>query len=76
MVYKALDLNFGTVVAIKEYFPSGLVNRFLGKEDVILVAGKRAREFNYGKKRFIEEAQNIAKFNGNSNIVNVFDYFE
>ena len=76
VVYKALDLNFGTVVAIKEYFPSGLVNRFLGKEDVILVAGKRAREFNYGKKRFIEEAQNIAKFNGNSNIVNVFDYFE
>lgn len=76
IVYKALDCRFDNVVAIKEYFPSGLVNRFPGENEVVLVAGKRAQEFAYGKKRFIDEARNIAKFNGHPNIVNVFDYFE
>ena len=76
IVYKALDSKYNTIVAVKEYFPSGLVNRLLGENDVVLVAGKRAKEFDYGKKRFIDEARSIAQFNGNPNIVSVFDYFE
>ena len=76
IVYKALDSKYNTIVAIKEYFPSGLVNRFLGENEVVLVAGKRAKEFDYGKKRFIDEARSIAQFNGHPNIVSVFDYFE
>ena len=76
IVYKALDSKYNTIVAVKEYFPSGLVNRLLGENDVVLVAVKRAQEFDYGKKRFIDEARSVAQFNGNPNIVSVFDYFE
>ena len=76
ITYKAWDKKLDTVMAIKEYYPSGLVNRLPGETSVILVASKREREFIYGKTRFLEEARNMAKFNTHPNIVNVFDFFE
>lgn len=76
IVYKAWDKKLDTVLAIKEYYPSGLVNRQPGSTDVMLVATKREREFVYGKTRFLEEARNLAKFSDHKNIVNVYDFFE
>lgn len=76
ITYRAWDKKMDTVMAIKEYYPSGLVNRLPGETSVILVASKREREFIYGKTRFLEEARNMAKFNTHPNIVNVFDFFE
>lgn len=76
IIYKAWDKKLDTILAIKEYYPSGLVNRLPGKTEVILVASKREREFVYGKARFLEEARNMAKFSTHKNIVNVFDFFE
>lgn len=76
ITYKARDLQLDTTVAIKEYYPSGLVNRQPGETDVILVASRREREFQYGKDRFLEEARNMAKFSGHKHIVNVFQFFE
>lgn len=76
IVYKAWDKKLDTIVAIKEYYPSGLVNRQPGSTDVMLVATKREREFIYGKTRFLEEARNLAKFSDHKNIVNVYDFFE
>lgn len=76
ITYKAWDTQLDTVLAIKEYFPSGLVNRTTGNPNVFLVARKRENEFYYGKKRFLDEARNMAKFSGHRNIVNVFNFFE
>lgn len=76
IVYKAWDTKLNIEIAIKEYYPSGLVNRMPGENNVFLVAKKREREFVYGKTRFLEEARNMAKFSKHKNIVNVFDYFE
>ena len=76
ITYKAWDVQLETVLAIKEYFPSGLVNRTTGDPTVFLVANKRAQEFEYGKQRFLDEARNMAKFSSHHNIVNVFNYFE
>lgn len=76
ITYKAWDKTFETVVAIKEYYPSGIVNRFPGNTNVIVVASKREYEFTYGKDRFLEEARNTAKFSTHKNIVNVYDFFE
>lgn len=76
ITYKAWDCKLETVMAIKEYFPSGLVNRLPHTSDVILASHKHEQEFLYGKKRFIEEARNLARFNLHPNIVNVFEYFE
>lgn len=76
ITYKAWDVQLETVLAIKEYFPCGLVNRTSGDPRVFLVANKRADEFMYGKQRFLDEARNMAKFSSHHNIVNVFNYFE
>lgn len=76
ITYKAWDKKLETALAIKEYYPSGLVNRQPGGTDIMLVATKREREFVYGKTRFLEEARNMAKFSTHKNIVNVFDFFE
>lgn len=76
ITYKAWDKKLNITLAIKEYFPSGLVNRLPGNSEVILVATKREREFVYGKTRFLEEARNMARFSTHKNIVNVFDFFE
>lgn len=76
ITYKAWDQKLGTLLAVKEYYPSGLVNRQPGDARVILAATRREREFVYGKTRFLEEARNMAKFSTHKNIVNVFDFFE
>ena len=76
ITYKAWDRKLETVVAIKEYYPSGLVNRIPGEKEVILFAGNKSKEFHYGLERFLDEARNTAKFGSHKNIVNVFEYFE
>ena len=76
VIYKAWDSNLDTVVAIKEFYPSGLVNRVPNSSDIILASQKRKDEFTQGKIRFLEEARYLAKFNSHPNIVNVSEYFE
>lgn len=76
ITYRAWDKKLETVVAIKEYFPSGMVNRMPGRTEVMLIASKRRGEVQCGKERFLDEARNLARFNTHPNIVNVFDYFE
>lgn len=76
ITYKAWDTKLETIVAIKEYYPSGLVNRIPGEKEVILFAAGKAKEFDFGLQRFLDEARNTAKFSSNRNIVHVFEYFE
>lgn len=74
--YKAWDLTLSKVVAIKEHYPAGLVNRVVGENEIIVYSGRREKEFMAGKRRFMEEARNMAKYNTHANIVNVYDFFE
>ena len=76
VTYKAWDRQMDTVVAIKEYYPGGLVNRAPGTKAVILPEGKRKLAFQYGFDNFIEEARSMVRFSSHKNIVNVFEYFE
>ncbi len=76
ITYKAWDEQLDIVVAVKEYFPSGLVNRSRGIPDILLVAAKRREEYEAGMRRFLEEARNVVKFSKHKNIVNIYDYFE
>lgn len=75
ITYKAWDRDLETVVAIKEYYPSGLVNRIPGEQQVLLFAGSRGREYHFGLERFLNEARNMARFNSHKSIVNVWNYF-
>lgn len=76
--YRAWDTKLETMVAIKEYYPSGLVNRVTGRKEVILCksSGNGVAEYRRGLTRFLEEAQNTAKFNKHENIIHVYDFFE
>ena len=76
ITYKAWDENLKTVIAIKEYYPSGLVNRVPGARDVTIFTGNRLKEYNHGLMRFLDEARSMARFNSHKNIINVFEYFE
>ncbi len=76
ITYKAWDTKFDIVVAIKEYYPSGLVNRLPSNKDVVLFAGGRYKEYNAGLVRFLGEARNMAKFQKHPNIINIFEFFE
>ena len=72
ITYKAWDKKFETILAIKEYYPCGIVNRVPGTSEVILFTGKKKDIFVNGLERFLDEAKNMAKFSQNDNIVNVF----
>ncbi len=76
VTYKAWDKKLDSVVCIKEYYPSGIVNRNPGTSNLILFSGVKKKEFEYGLVRFIDEARNMTKFNAHKNIVNVYEYFE
>lgn len=76
ITYKAWDKMLDSVVAIKEYYPSGIVNRPPDTKKLLLFSGNRRKEFEHGLLRFVEEARNMTKFNSHNNIVNVFEYFE
>ena len=76
ITYKALDRISGKYVAVKEYFPESMATRMTGKTDVITYSGDRGENFIYGKQCFMQEAETLAQFIGNENIVRVYSYFE
>ena len=76
ITYRAWDNVLDKMVAIKEFYPNGIVNRVPGEKEVIIYTGNRADEFLNGKIRFLAEARNMARFNTHPNIVNVYEFFE
>ncbi len=75
ITYKAIDhKNNNKPVAVKEYFPDSMVYR--SATTVISHPGERTEFFEYGKQSFLAEAETLAKFIGNPNIVRVYSYFE
>ncbi len=72
--YRALEKSLGREVAIKEYFPSELAVR----ADNLRVEAKtesQEKQFKWGLRRFIREAQTLAKFRHPS-VVRVHRVFE
>ena len=75
ITYRAYDMLEQTIVAIKEYFPSGIVTR--GKDlNVSIVVRECTADYLKGIKRFLQEAKDVAKFRDNPNIVKVKGFFE
>jgi len=76
ITYLAWDNTLNTMLAIKEYYPSGLVNRVPGTKNVSVFTGNRLKEYNHGLMRFLDEARSMAKFSSHRDIINIFEYFE
>lgn len=76
ITYKCFDTTLGVVVAVKEFYPVGLVNRAPGESQVGLLSGDKQQQYRAQLKRFLMEAQSIAQFGKAKDIVNVYDFFE
>lgn len=76
ITYKCYDTTLGVIVAVKEFYPAGLVNRAPGERRVGLLSGEKKTQYQEQLKRFMVEAQSIAQFGKAKDIVNVYDYFE
>ncbi len=74
ITYLALDTNLDQQVAIKEYFPAEIVIRD-EPGSVLARSDEDADQFQWGLKRFLDEARTLAKFD-HPNIVRVFSVFE
>ena len=74
ITYKANNHKTGEKVAVKEFFPDTLAYR--EKTQVISYPGERDENFQYGKAGFLQEAQTLAQFLENKNIVHIHSYFE
>lgn len=76
IIYRAWDEQLDTMVAIKEFYPAGIVQRIPGTKEVIVYTGNSKKEFENGVERFLDEARNMAKFSTHPNIMNVYNFFE
>ena len=75
ITYLAYDMKLDCKVAIKEYYPVGMVNRQVGNPMVTVMKSDAVNTFRDGARKFYDEAKLVAQFNGNPNIVNVSDFF-
>ena len=76
ITYIGWDLNLGIKLAIKEYYPEGLVGRdSKTQSSVIPLKGEKGTYFLRGRDKFVEEARTLAKFAGDPGIVSVHDFF-
>lgn len=75
ITYAATDHKTGLKVAVKEFFPDSLATR-TQTVTVTPFSGERGESYAYGKTCFLQEAETLAKFIGNENIVRIHSYFE
>lgn len=64
-------------VAIKEFYPNGVVNRESGATKSVAVSATDGREiFKRNKERFLKEAHTLARLSNVAEIVHVYSLFE
>ncbi len=76
VTYMAWDEDLGIKIAIKEYYPNGLVNRVPGTANVLVLGGEKKTQYDAGLQRFLQEARTMAKFSKEPNIVYVYGFLE
>lgn len=76
ITYRAWDPLLQAYVAIKEYYPSGIATRSVDSSKVCVPVGNEKKEYHRGLVRFLKEAQDVARFQAEPNIVSIYDYLE
>lgn len=77
ITYIGRDLTLETYVAIKEYFPTQLVIRDASVSlEVRATSQKMGEMLSQGYEKFLKEARILARFRGETGIVDVLDFFE
>lgn len=75
ITYKAYDRTLERYVALKEYLPTGVAVRTVDGTTVVPKSEGDSRDYEYGLRRFLDEARTLARFNERS-IVRVISYME
>ncbi len=75
VTYIGFDKELEKKVAIKEYLPGEFATRTLHQTRVTVYGGDKTEQFGLGMSKFVEEARKLAKFNEDTEIVNVYDTF-
>lgn len=75
VTYLGYDMRMEKTICVKEYYPNGIAYRVPGSAEISLNDPKSAETFEMGAEKFYAEAEMSAQFNGNPNIVSVYDYF-
>lgn len=73
ITYIGWDEVLETKVAIKEYLPSEFATRIPSQTRISVYSGDKTIQFGQGMQRFVEEAQKLAKFGADSEIVSVYN---
>jgi len=76
ITYIGFDKKLYRKVAIKEYFPSMLAARDVSHSTIIPLKGEQEHYFDEGLQLFLEEARELAQFEKNIHIVNVYNFFK
>ena len=77
ITYLGIDELHEKKVAIKEFFPQGIVTRNIEYQDTVTVTFVGEKEnYEKGKERFLKEARTMAKFSKDKGIVKALDFFE
>jgi serine/threonine protein kinase len=76
ITYAAHDKVLNVMVAVKEYLPRQLATRAEGGTKVSIFTGEARQQYDYGLRKFLEEAQSVARFANHPNVVSARDYFE
>jgi serine/threonine protein kinase/Tfp pilus assembly protein PilF len=75
LTYRAREIELGRLVAIKEYLPNGVAGRETGASAIHVISDAAQSEYDYGLKRFRDEAQTLVAFR-HPNIVTVLRFFQ
>lgn len=75
VTYLCYDSRENKKVAVKEYLPDSLSHRNKGETSVSCYGGEKDEYFKSGAKKFFDEAKLVSKFNGNPNIISVYEFF-
>jgi serine/threonine protein kinase len=75
ITYRATDTALNRTVAIKEYLPSDVAIRIDGST-VIPRSRTDAADYDWGLKRFLDEAKTLAQHEAVPNVVRVYDFVE
>lgn len=76
ITYIAWDATLNCSVAIKEYLPLSIASRNSGSILVSCASNSLKNDYEFGLKKFLDEARTLAMFGSTANIVNVKDFFE
>lgn len=76
ITYLAYDTVLSQIVAIKEYLPNEFSTRVPTQAKVTVYTGDKEEQFFAGRRRFVDEAKKLAKFQSQKEIVQIFDCFD